>query len=409
MTLGRLLLGWLLAALAGAAMGQVAPPALPGATLQSLLDWARQHSPELAAMQYEAQAAEQRVGAAGALSDPRFKMELQDLSRMGEQSPTVLPGRVGATVYSVTQELPWSGKRALQRDIASLDAQANAARAVQGWSELRARIKTAYVQRYLAHSTQQLVQENLDLMLQLEKVMQVRYAGALAAQQDITRIHVEHTGMRADLVALGAAERQALARLNAALARPWDAALAGPTDLPALPAPGQLGFAALAARLQQSNAQLLGEQARLRSAEKARDLGYAARYPDFTFGMIATQRQSDLKEWGLMLEVNLPLRDTVLGARERDAEAMLAAAQARQEATRNQLLADLSDQLIALEAARQTEHLMVFSLLPQAELTWQAALTGYENGKGDFSMLLDAQRQIHAAHLGQLRAQVDAQ
>ena len=52
---------------------------------------------------------------------------------------------------------------------------------------------------------------------------------------------------------------------------------------------------------------------------------------------------------------------------------------------------------------------MTYSLMPQADLTWRAALAGYENGKADFATLLDAQRQIRQARLGQLKAQVDAQ
>ena len=69
----------------------------------------------------------------------------------------------------------------------------------------------------------------------------------------------------------------------------------------------------------------------------------------------------------------------------------------------------MSENLSALEAARQTEHLMTYSLMPQADLTWRAALAGYENGKADFATLLDAQRQIRQARLSQLKAQVEAQ
>jgi len=42
-----------------------------GATVQGLLAWAEQHNPELAAMQYETEAAEARVQPAGAL--PEFR------------------------------------------------------------------------------------------------------------------------------------------------------------------------------------------------------------------------------------------------------------------------------------------------------------------------------------------------
>ena len=88
---------------------------------------------------------------------------------------------------------------------------------------------------------------------------------------------------------------------------------------------------------------------------------------------------------------------------------MLAATQSRQEAVANQVLADLSEALSGMDAARQTEQLTSGSLLPQAELTFNAALAGYENGKLDFTTLLDAQRQVRQAKQSQLKAQLEAQ
>ena len=397
-----------LLAVAGSAGAQTSE-LVPGASVESLLQLARERNPELGAMRYEAVAATERVLPAGALLDPRLKMELQDLTKAGEQGLTLLPSNVGGTVYTLTQELPWTGKRELRRDIASLDADAAQGRERQTWAELAARVKALFVQRYLVQASERLVNENLNLMLQLEKVMQVRYAGGLAAQQDITRIHVEHTGMRAELVALAAEWRQTQARLNLLLGRPADAALAAPMSLRSLPDPSQLDFAALSERLRHGNPQLLVEGSRARSAEKARDLTYRSRYPDFTVGINATQRQSTVKEWGVMVELNLPIRDGVLKSQERESEAMLAAARSRQEAAANQAKADLLDRLLALESARQTEHLMRYSLMPQADLTWRAALAAYENGKADFATLLDALRQVRQASQSQLKAQVDAQ
>jgi len=396
-------------AVAAAAMAQTPAEPVPGGTLDSLLALARERNPEFNAMRHEAQAANERVLPAGALMDPRLKVELQDITKGGEQGATVLPSDVGATAYTLSQDLPWSGKRALKRDIATLEADGAQGRARQTWSELAARIKAVFAQRYLIQGSQRLVGESLDLMLQLEKVLQVRYATGLTAQQDITRIHVEHTAMRGELVALANEWRQTQTRLNQLLGRPANAALAVPEGLRAVPAPAQLEFAVLSDRLRSANPQLFVESARVRSAEKTRDLAYKARYPDFTVGVSAMQRQSAVKEWGLMLELNLPIRDGALQSQERESEAMLAAARARQEAAANQALADLADNLSALEAARQTEHLVVYSLLPQTDLTWRAALAGYENGKGDFAALLDAQRQIRQARLNQLKAQVDAQ
>ena len=88
---------------------------------------------------------------------------------------------------------------------------------------------------------------------------------------------------------------------------------------------------------------------------------------------------------------------------------MLAATQSRQEAVANQVMSDLSEALSGMDAARRTEQLTSDSLLPQAELTFNAALAGYENGKLDFSTLLDAQRQVRQAKQSLLKAQLESQ
>ena len=110
-----------------------------------------------------------------------------------------------------------------------------------------------------------------------------------------------------------------------------------------------------------------------------------------------------------MLEVNIPLQQAPRRAMEREAEAMLAAARSRREATANQVLADLAENLAGIDAAQRTEALATGSLLPQAELTFSSALASYENGKLDFATLLDAQRQIRQAKQSRIKAQFEGQ
>jgi cobalt-zinc-cadmium efflux system outer membrane protein len=110
-----------------------------------------------------------------------------------------------------------------------------------------------------------------------------------------------------------------------------------------------------------------------------------------------------------MVEMNIPLQQESRRSQEREAQSMLLAAQSRQQATQNQLLADLAENLAALAAAQRIEKLVRSSLLPQAQMTFEAALAAYENGKVDFATLLDAQRQIRKARLDELKAQTDAQ
>ncbi|HRK77250.1 MAG TPA: TolC family protein [Thiobacillus sp.] len=382
---------------------------LPGGSVDSLLAYAREHNPEYAAMRLEADAAGERVASSSALPDPKFRIELRDITRFGEQSPSLSPGNVGSTRYLLMQDVPWFGKRALKRQVAELDAEGVRGQAMGNWAELSARIKAAYAQLYYVHRNERYTREVLDLLSRLEKIAQVRYAGGLSAQQDAIRAQVEQTGMKTELISLENERRQLQVRMNALLARPAGAPLGEPGQLRPVPIAAKLDHSTLEARVRARNPQLFTEEARIRSAEASRELAYRNRYPDFSLGVSPIQYQSAVREWELMLELNLPLQQTSRRARERESESLLRAARARAEAASNQILAELAGHLAGIEAARRTDTLIASSLLPQAELTFRAALAGYENGRLDFATLLDAQRQTLQARLGQLKVQVEVQ
>lgn len=388
----------------GAQNGALEKP-LPN--LQSLLDFARTQNPELLAMRLEAQAARERVLPAGSLADPRLRLELMDVTRMGTQNPSVFPGRVGSTKYTLMQDLPWPGKRDLKAQIASADAQVVQSRVEQLWQEVVAQIKLDYVQWYRATRQMELAKQSLDLMTRLEQIAQSRYAHGLAQQQDVLRAQLEQTAMRNELILLDSEASLMRIKINALLGRSLDAPLPAPQALPALPAAVKLDEAALRERVSAKNPQLFVEDARIVSAEKSRELTKKNRYPDITVGISPIQTQRSLREWELMLEVNLPLQQASRRAMERESESMLAAARARKAALQNQVLGELAEQVLGLASARQIEMQLSQSLLPQAELNLASALSSYENGKLDFATLLEAQQQIRMVRQNQIKAEVE--
>lgn len=399
-----------LVALLAASGGAPAQSAPPGRTVDSLLEIAREKNPEFASMRLEAAAARERPESAAALPDPTFRVELMDVTNAGTQAgPNLLPGRIGSTKYTVMQMLPWFGKRGAMREAAEADAQSASSRADATWQELAMRIKSAYAQYYLAAGNVRLTREVLELLAQLESVAQARYAGGLAAQQDAIRAQVEQTSMSADLVMQESDRRRAAARLNALASRPASAPLADPESLRPLPPLAKLRAADLEERARAKSPLIAAEEARARSAGKMAELADLNRYPDLTVGLSPTQMGSRIADWGVMLEVSIPLQQSSRRAREREARAMLDAARARTEAATTAAMGELSESLAGLDAARRTEALAASSLLPQAELTYQSALAGYENGKVDFATLLDAQRQILRAKQERLKAQAEAQ
>lgn len=390
-------------ALPGTALAQEAAANPPGSTVQELLDLAKRQNAELAAMQQEAEAAEARVQPASALPDPALRMELQDISRT---NPSLLPGRVGATKYTLLQSFPLWGKRDLRREIAEADVSQAGGRRQLVEAELGARIKTAFAQYYQAIRTAALTGEILQLMRDLERVAQVRYANGLAPQQDAIKAQTEQTALRSELIALQTEQHHARTRLNTLLNRPAHAPLAEPRELRHLPA-APMDVATLEIRLRQANPALATQQARIAAAETSQRLVEKNRYPDLTVGISPIQRGSGLDSWEAMFEINIPLQRETRRSQEREAAAMASAARLRHDSLSSQIGGEFQESVAAFETAREQEKLIGNSLLPQAELTFQSALAGYRTGKVDFATLLDAQRQIKKAKLDQLKARVE--
>jgi cobalt-zinc-cadmium efflux system outer membrane protein len=377
-----------------------------GASLDSLLGYAREHNPEYSEVRFEADAAGERVIPAGALPDPTLRLELENITNYGTDArPSVFPSRVGDMKYTLMQPLPFWGKRDLKREVAEADAAQAKSRVLMTWNDLAARIKAAYAQYYVVTAIKQLNQEIFDLMQRLERVAQVRYATGLGAQQDVIRSQVEQTGLRSELIGIEDEQRQLQAQINALLSRNALAPLSEPKLLRPLPASSALEYTVLAERVRSRNPQLFAEDARIRSAEKSRDLTYRNRYPDFVLGVIPTQTGSRVNTWGLMLEMNIPLQQESRRSQEREAESMVSVAQSRKLAASNQILSELAGNLASFDAAHRTEVLTGTSLVPQAKLTFEAALVG----KVDFATLLDAQRQIRQARQTQIKAQGQGQ
>ena len=381
-----------------------------GSDVAGLLAYARERNPELAAMRHEADAAAQRVQPAGALPDPVLRAELMDVTNQGtNKAASLWPSQVGSTRYLVTQSVPWFGKRGLQRDVAEAQALQADGQVAATWAELAGRIKTAYAMYYYLSGSERLARQTLELWATLEQIAQTRYAHGLGAQQDVIRVQVEQTGLRAELLDLESERHHQQSRLNASLSRPANAELVEPSQLRRLPAAAQLDYPLLEQKLRARNPQLQIVEAQIQSAEKSRDLVQLNRYPGFTLGVAPTQSGNSVRSWDLMVEFNIPLQQESRRSQEREAEAMLAASGARKEALLNQTLSELSESLYGLETARRTESLAATRLLPQSELTYRSALAGYETGRVEFAMLIEAQRQILKAKQQLLKAQVDAQ
>lgn len=393
-----------LAALALPAAAQPAESGL-GRDLRGVLEFLEARNPELRAMSFEADAARRRYGVADALPDPMFQMELRDVP---VRDPTLSPAVAGSTRYELRQMFPLGDKRGLRRGVAESEVAVADARRSETLAELRMRAKTAYGQYWYATQAHRVTDEVRALMSDLERIARARYGTGLVPQQDAIKAQTEVTIMRTELLMLDSERRQAAARLNGVLARPADAPLAHAEEPRPVPARAT-DFAGLSRTLVERNPQLAVQSAQVAGAERNARLVRANRWPDVTVGVATIQRGSRLMDYELMVEVNIPWQRDVLRAGESEALAMRSAAEARREAVGLQLQSELGQNWAALEALRDQSVILRDTLLPQARLTFDSALSAYQAGRVDFGTLLDAQRTILRTRLDLLKVQLEQQ
>lgn len=381
-------------------------PAL-GSTAQTLVEYARQRNPGFAAIRAEASAAHERITPAGALPDPTFEVEMMDATNtVNGRSASLLPGQVGETRYRVTQPLPGWGKRKLA--VKAAEAQARQADAMQGvsWIELAAKIETLWLRYYAADRELGLAQQALSLLQGLEDTSLVRYKVGRLPQQAVLRTQREITAQRVALVEIEQRRKGLAAGLNGLLGRAHDAPLEAPAE--PSPLPEKLAIGALFDSVATANPEVNAATFGIDTARAERARTYQDRLPDFAVGLRNSRPYGGRTSWDVMFEVTIPLQQSSRRAKEREAEQMLIAAEARREDAQVRASGALGTAWSMYEQQRESLRLLENTLLPQAQATRDASRAALASGTVDFDSVIEADRQLIDIRVQRLKAEVEA-
>jgi cobalt-zinc-cadmium efflux system outer membrane protein len=375
---------------AGASLA--AEPDPPGADLASVQAWLQAHSPALQAREFDAQAADARAQAAGALPDPMFEVELEGIDF---ERPRALPGQVETTTWRVRQQFPLWGKRALEREVAGFEASAAGYRRDGERLEQMEQAGMEWLRWWHARASATVLARQLETLARMREVAVARYASGSGEQQDAIRADVELTAMRREAIELASDEQAATARLNASLGRAPTAPLAAPAEDPQLAPRGDLAdlLGGLRERHPMLQAEAAMASARAGMAEEVR----RERWPDVAVGLGLMQMGNRAESWELMFEVEIPLQQGARRQRERAAELRAQAADARLQAAVDALAGRAAQAHARWQAAADQERLIERELIPQAQAGLESALAGYQAGAVDFDTLLTALEQTQQA------------
>jgi outer membrane protein TolC len=350
-------------------------------------------APKVTAAAALADAAQARISSARRLPDP----ELQ-LGFMNRSLPSLAPmDPLGMTQIQLMQMLPVPGKLGLAGRIASANAAAAKARAVDALWDIRAKAAMTFYDLYAVGAQLEIARETKRILQDVAKISQTMYSVGDAKQADVLRAQVEVARMTEDITRMESMRTTMAARLAAILDIENDTAPSTirfpilPDTLPSLDA--------LVAEANRNRPMITAGEQEVRAAESGEKLARKEIWPDLQAGVQYGWRRGDMgseRMGSLMLGATIPVyaRSRQLKMRD-EANAMRVMAAADLAAMRAETRGRIAGLYADFTRSRNLRQLYVTTVLPQAEGTVTASLAAYRAGSIDFMTLLDNQMVLN--------------
>ena len=363
--------------------------------LNDLVEEALNKNPDILAAKSKWEVFKERPPQAGSLDDPMLGLGIVNLP-----TDTFSFRQEDMTMkeISLTQRLPYPGKRGLRREMAQKEAEA----ALSDYEEVKVKVsrdvKMAYYELFYVNKAIEVTEKNREILKLLNQIAETKYSVGEGIHTDVFKAQLELSKMIDELIMLNQNRRTLKSKLNTLLYRPPFAPLGDPEEvsLEKFSAdPEELVKAAAERRpsLQSVKRMVERNQASLKLAE--RDY-----YPDFDIKLAYGQRDDgpagrrpDMVS--AMVGFNLPLWYKSKQSRK------VAESQKDIQATKDQLTAMtneirfmMSEKLIDIERAEKQIELLKTGIIPQATLSLDSAIASYRVNKVDFITLLDTEMTL---------------
>lgn len=354
-------------------------------------------NPSLQARRASARAAAQRIGPAGALSDPMLSVGVMDLTlprfAFRESDFTEVD-------LEVSQDFPWPGSLGARSQVARAHARRATADVAARRREIVLRTAEVYYRlRYIVTARASL-QRQRGLLATAVEIATARYASTSAPQSDplqarvaVARLDAEDADW-AEQQARSGAELKALRNVRGTESLTLE--LIRPETVPLGPHGGHLG-AALTPDSLPGHPRLTARRASVEAAERTARVEQLAARPDFNITTRYGARPLGSDFFSAFLGLRVPLwgGKRLAGAARADAEAARA---------------ELAEETVALEAELEAAHaavgggetrlrLLTTQVIPSAWATVEAVLRSYRVGQAPFLNVLAAEDSFYRAGL----------
>ncbi len=376
-----------------------APPPL---RLSDVVAQARDANPELKAARERSRAARFAPARASAYDDPTLRYEAWNAPE------SLRVDRAANNIFTLSQKIPFPGKRSLAGRVAEREADMAGAEADATELELVVLVKRAYYGLWQAHQSLLVYSRDKGLVERLAKIAEQKYAVGQVSQPDVLRSQVELTRLVNRVTTGTLAIDDAQAELNALLGRSPSA----PLGVPENPPPPRLddGDDDLIRRALGARPELAAQAAAVKRERAKLAIARLDYLPDFELSVSRFVNFRDSDGFGAMAAVSLPFAYKYKYDAEVDeAKAGLAAAEAERRRIEDRVAREVRQAFLRARTALLQRDLLVTTHVPQAEQALGASEIGYQTGKVDFLSLIDSLRAVESVHLEHVEAEAGFQ
>ncbi len=379
--------------------------ASPALDLRELIREALENNPELTALRARLEALEHRVEPAGTLPDPMVGFALMNYP-IGPNPLDIGRVPMTQTQFSYAQKFPYPGTLRLRKEVAGWDVTIGSEEIGEREVVIAALVRKAYLQLYLVNRNLEIVNRNKDLLQEFVIIAQSKYEVGKGLLQDVLKARVSLTELLATIEELMQLIETVKARINVLLNRNPNSPLGDPEAVTASAVEYDFDEAMAEADRQRPVLRALG--AGIEKSETAVELALKRLNPDFTLRFAYGFRYEGTDFWNAGIAFNLPLwRGTKQREQVAEREAQRRVAQAKLLARRNEIGFAVRKALD--ETARTDEQMLLYNeaIIPQAEMSLESAVSGYQVDKVDFLTLLDNQLTLFHIELAYERIRVE--
>lgn len=407
-------------AMAAGAQDSVAPdsPEPPiasavGLTLQAAIDRSLANNQELTELRLQAESLGFIPSQAGALPDPTLGLNALNLPTDTfdiDQEPMT------QMQISLSQSIPFPGKRGLKREAAEYEASAATNKVLDKRLQIISSVQSAWWRLIYLDRAIEIIEQNQDLMRDFIEIAQTKYKVGKGLQQDVLLAQLELSRLLNRQLPLQSLRDISQADLNALMDYSANRDIYLPSAspniaLPDLPSESSLLESALELRpLLDVNRQ------RTEAARTRLDLAKKEYYPDFKLGAAYGFRDAvdptgrilpDLATF--RLSINLPIYS---GSKQSKAVGQRSSDFFRHKHAFNKSLrtvqADIAGNYAQYQSSRDQVSLYGSAIIPQARQTVSAMLSGYQVNEVDFLNVLNAQIMLFDAQISYWEAMSNA-